>query len=68
MAASVSKSGHYGELAMGGWGNQGKREPGESGGATPWTLFINKKSKNPYERSSVKQMYVDSLLCEGTFC
>ena len=44
------------ELAIGGWGNQGKRRLAEPGGATAWTLFINDNSKNPYVQSSVREI------------
>ena len=43
----------FGELAMGGWGNQGNRELGEPRGATYWTLYIELKSKNAYEQRSI---------------
>ena len=36
-------------------GAWGKSWPGKPGGATAWTLYINDKSKNPYEQSSVRE-------------
>ena len=37
----------FGEIARGGWGNQGKRELGEPRGVTIWSLHIKGSSKNP---------------------
>ena len=46
-----------GELAMGGGGDQGKRELGEPRWATHWTLFINASSENPSKHSLARDIH-----------
>ena len=51
----------YGELARGGWGNQGKRGLGEPGGIDTWSLRINEHMKNPSKQSLVRK----NRFCSG---
>ena len=44
----------YGELAMWGWRNQGKRGLGEPRGTAIWSLRINKHSKNRSKQRLVR--------------
>ena len=44
----------FGEVARVGSGDQG-RGSGEPEGRASWTLYINSKSKNPYEQSPLRE-------------
>ena len=58
MAVSVSERGHivWG-TCKGRLGKPGKKGTRGTRGATPWALYINNNSKNPYEQSSVREEF-----------
>ena len=58
----------FGEFAVGGWGNQGKRGRGEPRGAAHSTLHFNDNSENPYKQSTAREyIYIYIYICTRFF-